>query len=102
MVKYVSTYTKGTLKKLSAKDLSNAAYGMFLCCCFFFLIVFLKVYVVGTHLNCINKWMQFKWVPKRFVFIKKKTKSTLAVICGVRNCLTMRMCAVIRSNMVSV
>ena len=26
----------------------------------FFLIFFIKAYVVGTHLNCINKLMQFK------------------------------------------
>ena len=32
VVKYVSTYTKGTLKKKkSVKDLSNEAYAMFLC-----------------------------------------------------------------------
>ena len=28
----------------------------------FFLILFIKAYVVGTHLNCIDKSMQFKWV----------------------------------------
>ena len=27
---------------------------------FFFLILFIKAYVVGTHLNCIDKSMQFK------------------------------------------
>ena len=61
------------LKKLSAKDLSNDAYVMFLwfffCC--FFLIVITKAYVVGTHLNCIDKSMQFKRVPKTHAFIKK-------------------------------
>ena len=31
MVNYVSTYTKGTLKKRSAKDLCNGAYAIFLC-----------------------------------------------------------------------
>ena len=67
MVKYVSTYTKGTLKnKRSAKDLSNYAYAMF-----FILIFFIKAYVVGTHLNCINKSMQFKWVPTTYAIIKK-------------------------------
>ena len=55
MVKYVSIYTKGTLKRLLAKDLSNDAYVMLVFFCFvFFLIVFIKAYVVGTHLNCIN------------------------------------------------
>ena len=28
-----------------------------------FLIFFIKAYVVGTHLNCIDNSMQFKWVP---------------------------------------
>ena len=69
--------SKGTLKQRSVKDLSNAAYCVFF---FFFLIFFIKVYAVGTHLNCINKLMQFKWVPTTYAFIKKKTKSTLAVI----------------------
>ena len=69
MVKYVSIYTKGTLKKRSAKDLSNDAYTMF--CWFFFLIFFIKAYVVGTHLNGIDKLIQFKWVPTIYAFIKK-------------------------------
>ena len=34
VVKYVSTYAKGTLKKRSAKDLSNGAYEMFVCVSF--------------------------------------------------------------------
>ena len=69
MVKYVSTYTKGKLKQISMKDLSNDAYAMFLC--FLFLMFFIKAYVVGTHLNCIDKLMQFKWVPTTHAFIKK-------------------------------
>ena len=44
------------------------------CACFFFLIFFIKVYVVGTHLNCIDKSMQFKWVHTTYAFIKKQTK----------------------------
>ena len=47
--------TKGTLKKRSAKDLFDDVYANF-----FFKIFFIKTYVVGTHLNCIDKWMQFK------------------------------------------
>ena len=66
MVKYISTYTKDTLKHRSAKDLSNDAYVMFLC--FLFLIFFIKAYVVGTHLNCIDKSMQFKWVVTTYAF----------------------------------
>ena len=61
--------TKGTFKnkkkKRSAKDLFDDVYAIF------FLIFFTKAYVVGTHLNCINKSMQFKWVPTLYAFIKK-------------------------------
>ena len=42
------------------------AYATFLCCFFlvlFFLIFFLKAYVAATHLNCINKLIQFEWIP---------------------------------------
>ena len=38
---------------------------------FFYLILFIKAYVVGTHLNYIDKSMQFKWVPTTYAFIKK-------------------------------
>ena len=71
--KYVSTCTKGyTLKKKkrSDRDLSNDANAMF-CVFFFVLIFFVKAYVVCTHLNCINKLMQFKWVPTTCALIKK-------------------------------
>ena len=30
----------------------------------------IKAYAVGTHLNCIDKLMQFKWVPTTYPFIK--------------------------------
>ena len=73
MVKYVSTYTKGTHKNRSEKVLSNDAYTMFVCV-FVILIFFIKVYVVGTHLNCIFKSMQLKWIPTIYAFIKKKDK----------------------------
>ena len=63
--------------KKSVKDPSNDAYALFLCVCFYFFwafyfsqIFFIKVYVVGTHLNCINKSMQFKWVLTIYAFIK--------------------------------
>ena len=51
VVKYVPIYTKGTLLKKTAKDLSNSAYAMFLYVFlllffffffFFFLIFFIK------------------------------------------------------------
>ena len=73
VVRYAATYTRGTLKKKpkgSVMDLSNDAYAMFLCF-FLLLIFFIKAYVVGTNLNCIDKSMQFKWVPTTYVFIKK-------------------------------
>ena len=72
MVKYASTYTKGTHKKnkRSAKDLSNDAYVMFLWI-LFLLIFFIKAYVMGIPLNCIDKSIQFKWVPTTYAFIKK-------------------------------
>ena len=47
------------------------AYAMFLYMCVGFLISFKKAYVVGTHLNCIDLSMQFKWVPILYAFIKK-------------------------------
>ena len=68
----------GIFKKQSAKNLFNDVYAMFLCVyvCFifvlFFLIFFIEKYVVGTHLNCTGKSMQFKWVPTTYAFIKKK------------------------------
>ena len=69
MVKYVSTYTKGTLKQRSGKNLPNDAYAVFLC--LLFLIFCIKAYVVGTHLNCIDLSMQFKRVPTTYAFIEK-------------------------------
>ena len=54
MVKYVSTYYGNTIKKRSEKDLVDDDYAIF------FLSFFIKAYVVGTHLNCTDKSMQFK------------------------------------------
>ena len=72
MRKYVSTYTEGT----SAKDISNDAYAMFsgVYVCVFPIFFIIKAYVVGTHLNCINKSMQFKRVPSTYAFIKSRQK----------------------------
>ena len=39
-----------------------------------FVYFFIKAYVVGTHLNCIDMSMQFKWVPTTYAFIKKLRK----------------------------
>ena len=62
--------TKGTLqekkkkkKKRSTKDLFDDVYA-------FFPIFVIKAYVVVTHLNCIDKSMQFKWAPITYAFIK--------------------------------
>ena len=70
VVKYVPTYTKGTLRKKSA--LPNDAYGMFLWAFFLliFFFFFIEAYVVGTQLNSIDVSMQFKWVSTTYAFIK--------------------------------
>ena len=34
-------------------------------------VYLIKAHVVGTHLNCIDLSMQFKWVPITYAFIKK-------------------------------
>ena len=36
-----------------------------------YVYLFLKAYVVGTHLNCIHLSMQFNWVPITYAFRKK-------------------------------
>ena len=64
------------------------------CFCVFILIFFIKPYVVGTHLNCINKSMQFKWVPTTYAFIKNPKNMELL------DCVLMGVCVVIRSNIV--
>ena len=73
------------------------------CGVFVFLIFFMKAYAVGTHLNCIEKSMQFKWVPTTYAFIKKKTKKytdsnpkTMKLL----DCVLIGACAVIKSNTV--
>ena len=68
MVNYVSTKLRVHFKKRSAKDLFVDLYVIF------FLIFFIKANVVGTHLNCIDKSMQFKCVPTTYAFVQKQTK----------------------------
>ena len=41
-----------------------------------FIYFFIKAYVVGSHLNCIDLSMQFKWVPTTYAFIKKIRKKS--------------------------
>ena len=72
----------------------------------FFLIFFIKAYVVDTHLNCIDKSMQFNAIQMSthniclFKEVKKKytgcNRKTMAFL----DCALIGVCAVIRSNMV--
>ena len=84
MVKICIYLLRVHFKKRSVKDLFDDVNAIF------FLIFFIKVFM-GTHLNCIDKSMQFKWVPTTYAFIKEWTKSTLAVIGSLWNCLTVRL-----------
>ena len=65
----------------------------------FFLIFFIKTYVVGTHLNCIDKSMGthniclYKEVDKKYTGYNLKTMELL-------DCALIGVCAVIRSNTV--
>ena len=43
-----------------------------------FVYFFINAYVVGTHLNCIDLLMQFKWVPTTYVFNKENQKKKIA------------------------
>ena len=47
---------------------------------YFFLYFFTKAYVVGTHLNCIDKSMQFKWVPTTYAFVKEVRINRIVII----------------------
>ena len=49
---------------------------------------FIKAYVVGTHLNCLDKSRQFKRVPTTNAFIKEPDKIIVVLIWRARNCLT--------------
>ena len=40
----------------------------------YFYPLFIKAYVLGTHLNCLDKSRQFKWVPTKYDSIKKIRK----------------------------
>ena len=41
---------------------------------YFFIHFFIKAYVVGTYLNCLNKLRQFKLVATTYAFIKIRKK----------------------------
>ena len=47
---------------------------------YYFFNFFIKTYVVGTNLNCLNLLRQFKLVPTTLCFYKEVDKSTLTVI----------------------
>ena len=85
--------TKGTLKK----DQQRTYLMMFMP---FFQIFFIKTYVVGTHLNCIDKSVQFKWVPITYAFIDKKYADCNLKTTELLDCVLIGVCAVIRSNTV--
>ena len=114
MVKYVSTYTKGTLRKKkinkkrsSARDLANDAYGIFcVSFCFFFGFFFFVDFIkacfgysfelhqqvnaiqMGTHNMCL-----YKEVDKKYTSCNLKTTELL-------DCALIGVCAIIRSNTV--
>ena len=85
-------------KKDKKKDLFDDDYAIF------FLIFFIKAYVVGTHLNCIDKVdaiqmsthniCLYKEVGKKYAGCNLKTTVWL-------DCALIGICAVIRSNTVS-
>ena len=62
------------------------------------MIFFIEAYVVGTHLNCIDESMKYKWVPTTFRF-KKYTGCNLKPM-ELLDCALIGICAVIRSNMI--
>ena len=103
LVKYVSTYTKGTLKKKrSEKGLYNDAYAMFVCV-FFIFFIRTYIYVVDTHLNCINKLMLFKWVPATYTYYKEVDKKYTGYnlkTTELLDCMLTGVCAIIRSTTV--
>ena len=62
--------------KVHLKKDQRMTYLMMLMQCFCVVVFssdffFIKAFVVGTHLNCIDNIMQFKWVPTTYVFTKK-------------------------------
>ena len=91
-------YPPTKIKTRLANDLLNGAYTIF-CVLLFFLIFFLKAYILGTHLNCIDISMQFKEVPTTCAFIKKYTIWNLKTT-ELLDCVLIGVCGIIRSNKV--
>ena len=98
MVKYVSTYTKGTLKQTSVKVLLNDTYAMLLCflfsdflyksiCCGYSSELHRQFDAIqmGTHNICL-----YKEIDKKYTGCNLKTSECL-------DCALIGVCAVIRS-----
>ena len=72
----------------------------------FFHIFFIKSYVVSTHLNCIDKSSQLKWVPVYSICLYKEvdkkyvTRFNLTTGTELIDCALVGVCVVIRSNTV--
>ena len=56
MVKYEPAYDKGTLLKKNPKRTYQLMLMQCFCVVVFLMIIFIKACVVGTHLNCIDKF----------------------------------------------
>ena len=59
------------LAKMVAKEKKILVRTLYLMIMRFFYIFFIKAYVVGTHLNCIDNSMHFKLVSTTYALIKK-------------------------------
>ena len=67
-----STYPyKGTVKEFRSLQITASVL---------FVYFFIKAYVLGTHLNCIDLTMQFKWVPTTYAFKEKTRKKNRIII----------------------
>ena len=66
------------------------------------IIFFIKLYIVGTNLNVINKSMPFRWIPITCLYKKvdKKYTGSNLKIKELLHCTLIGVCVVIRSNMV--
>ena len=100
VVKYVPTYTKGTLKKI-AKDLSNNAYVMFcMFFCLFFFSDFLNKSICCGYSFELHRQVDAIQMGTHNICLYKVDKNTLALIWKLWNCFCalIGVCAVIRSN----
>ena len=63
---------------------------------------FIEEYVVGTHLNCIDKSIQFTWVPTTCLHkeVEKKYTGCNLKTMELFDCVLLGVCAVIRWNTV--